>query len=97
MEGQIVRTFRLTKSESHGILKSPGESHIHMVIHPIRAEDELVSGLCDACVESLAGIGKTEGAILGYERAVEVSRYLGALAMGNKGLQAIGRASNFWG
>ena len=72
MEGKIIRTFRLTKSESHGVLESPGESHIHVVIHPIHAEDELVSSLCDAHVESLAGIGKTEGTILGYERAVEV-------------------------
>jgi len=82
MEGQIIRTFRLTESESHGILESPGESHIHMVIHPICAEDKLVSGLCDACVESLAGIGKTKGMILGYERVVEVVNILGALVMG---------------
>ena len=72
MEGQIVRTFRLTKSESHGVHESPGESHIHVVIHPIHTEDKLVSSLCDAHVESLAGIRKTKGAILGYERAVEV-------------------------
>ena len=72
MEGQIVRTFRLTKLESHGILESPGKSHIHMVIHPICAEDELVSSLCDAHVESLAGIRKTKGAILRYKRVAEV-------------------------
>ena len=96
MEGQIVRTF-LTELESHGILESPGESHIHVVIHPICAEDELVSGLCNACAELLAGIRKTEGMILRYERAVEVVDVLGAHAMGNKGLRAIGRASNFWG
>jgi len=71
MEGKIVRTFRLTKSESHGILESPGESHIHMVIHPICTEDELVSSLCDAHAELLASIGKTKGVILRYKR-VEV-------------------------
>jgi len=72
MEEQIIRTFRLTESESHGVLESPGESHIHMVIYPIHTKDKLVSGLCDACEELLAGIGKTEGMILGYERVVEV-------------------------
>jgi len=53
-----------------------------VVVHPIRAEDELVSGLRDTRAESLAGIGKTEGAILGYERAVEVVDVLCVLAMG---------------
>jgi len=36
------------------------------------AKDKLVSSLCDAHAESLAGIRKTEGAILRYERVVEV-------------------------
>jgi len=53
-----------------------------VVVHPIHAKDELVSGLCDACAELSAGIGKTEGTILRYERAVEVVDVLGAPAMG---------------
>ena len=87
MEEQIVRTFRRTESKrgvnwSHGVLESPGERHICVVVHPIRAEDELVGGLRDTRAESLAGIGKTESAILGYERAVEVVDVLCVLAMG---------------
>ena len=89
MEGQIVRTFRLTKSESHGILESLGESHIHVVIHPICPEDELVNGLYDACAESLAGIGKTKGTILGYERAVEVVNIWVLLRWGIKAFEQL--------
>jgi len=56
-------------NESHasGALEGPGERHICVVVHPIRAEAELVSCLRNAHAESLLGIGKTERAILGYE------------------------------
>jgi len=54
-------------NESDGALEGPGERHICVVVHPIRAEAELVSCLRKAHAESLAGIGKPECAILGYE------------------------------
>ena len=53
-------------NESDGVLEGPGERHICVVVHSIRAEAKL-SGLRNAHAESLAGIGKTERAILGYE------------------------------
>ena len=44
-----------------------GKRRICVVVHPIRAETELASGLRDARAELLLGIWKTEGAILLYE------------------------------
>ena len=57
-----------------------------MVVHPIRAETELGSGLRDTCSESLLFIGKTERARLEYEDEgqVDVVDVIGALAVGEQ-------------
>jgi len=54
-------------NESHGALEGPGERHVCVVVHPIRAEAELVSCLRNTHAESVPGIRKTERAILGYK------------------------------
>jgi len=72
---------------SHDALECPGKRHICVIVHPIRAQTELVSGLRDAGKEPLLRIGKTERAILGYEGAVDVVDVLGALAVGEQGVE----------
>jgi len=58
-----------------------------VVIHPIRAETDLravsvIRGRGRCCVS-----GKTERAILGYEGTVDVVDVLGALAVGEQGVE----------
>ena len=58
-------------------LDSPGEHYICVVVHPVRAEFEMVSGHLDAGTKSLFGIPEAERGILSYERAVDVVDVLG--------------------
>ena len=57
-----------------------------MVVHPIRAHTELASGFRDAGSELLLRVGKTEYFVLGDEGAVDVVDVLGALAVGERGV-----------
>src|SRR5712691_3813469 len=52
---QHVKASLTEGNENHGALEGPGERHICVVVHPIRAEAELVSGLRNAHAESLLG------------------------------------------
>ena len=72
---------------SHDALECPRKRHICVVVHPIRTQTELASGLRDAGSKPLLRIGKTERAILGYEGAVDVVDVLGALAVGEQGVE----------
>jgi len=58
-----------------------------VVVHPIRAETELVSGFRDAGSEPLLRVGNTERFVLGDEGAVDVVDVLGALAVGERGVE----------
>jgi len=58
-----------------------------MVIHPICTQTKLVSSFRDAGSKSLLCIGETECAILGYEGVVDVVNILGALAVGEQGVE----------
>jgi len=58
-----------------------------VVVHPIRAKTELVSGFRDAGSEPLLCVGKTEHFVLGDEGTVDVVDVLGALAVGERGVE----------
>ena len=74
-------------SGSHDALFCPGKRHICVIVHPIRAETELEGGLGDAGPETLLGVVKPERAVLGHEGAVDVVDILGALAVGERGVE----------
>jgi hypothetical protein len=58
-----------------------------VVVHPIRADTELATGLHDTDPESLLGIRKSESAILGHEGTVDVDDVLSVLAVGEQGVE----------
>jgi len=58
-----------------------------MVIHPIRTQTELASSFRDAGSKSLLCIGETERVILRYKGAVDVVDVLGALVVGEQGVE----------
>ena len=72
---------------SHDALECPGERHVCVVVHPIRAKTELASGFRDAGPEPLLRVGKTERLVLGDEGPVDVVDVLGALAVGERGVE----------
>ena len=65
--------------------------HICVVVHPICAQTELVSSFCDTGSESLLRIGKSERVILGQEGTVGVVDVLGALVVGEQGMEGCRR------
>jgi len=58
-----------------------------MSVRPIHARIELASGFPNTCSELLLCIGKTKHAILGYKGMVDVVDVLGALAVGEQGVE----------
>ena len=72
---------------SHDALECPGERHVCVVVHPVRAKTELASGFRDAGSEPMLRVWKTERLVLGDEGAVDVVDVLGALAVGERGVE----------
>ena len=62
-----------------------------MVVHPIHTQTELASGFCNTGSELLLCIGKSECVILRQEGTVGVVDVLGALVVGEQGMEGCRR------
>ena len=72
---------------SYDVLEYSRKRRICVVVHPIRADTKLATGLRDTDPKSLLGIRKFERAILGHEGTVDVVDVVGVLVVGEQGVE----------